>query len=319
VRLIRIPIGAVCTLLAWSWAQDRSQFRSTTELVIVSCSVVNANGIFADNLTRDQFQVFDNGVRRSIEHFAVDTDLPVTIGIVVDSSESQKDEIEEHRQTSVAVLEKLFRANDRAFVISAGQDIRLWTDLTDDPGAIRKRLAGVPGDVFGEPCAQRRASPGIRPISSCGSSPLWDAVYDAARIKFSTVRGNKILLVLTDGIDSGSSHTWREAAEAVQRVDASVSAIEYRSDFGRSYAPELYRLVSDTGGALFRPPKGDYDQIVSRIVADFRRRYVLGFRPEKLTGRNRHEVVVDIERPDLTIRARTRKIYFEDALDSAAR
>jgi len=315
----RKPILAAFTLTALSWAQNGPAFHAKTELVIVSCAVVNAKGVFVDQLTRDQFEVYDNGVRRTIEHFGIDVDLPLTIGVVVDGSESQKDQIDEHKQTAAAMLEKLFRPGDRVFVISVDQDIRLWTDLTDDVGTIRRQFAGPPGDLFGEPCAGRSSIPRSSPISECGSSRLWDAIYDAAKTKLSAIHGNKVLLVLTDGFDSGSSHSWRQAAEALQQADSSMYAVQYRSAFGRNYAPDLYRLISDTGGTLFRPPEGAYEQIASRIDADFRRRYVLGFRPEKLTGRNRHEVVVDVLRPDLTIRARTRKTYFEGTLESPSR
>jgi VWFA-related protein len=252
--------------------------------------VVNAKGVFVDDLTRDQFQVFDNGVRRSIEHFAIDTDSPLTIGVLVDVSESQKDQMEEHTQTAATVLDKLFRAGDRALVISVGQEIRLWADLTSDIRAIRRQLAGPPGSLLGEPCA--------RHTSECGSTPLWDAVYDTAKLRLTALEGNKILLALTDGFDSGSLHTWRQATDAVQRADGSLYAIQYPSDFGRNYAPDLYRLISDTGGTLLRPPKGAYGSIAGRIDADFRRRYVLGFRPEKLSGRNRHEVFVDLVQPE---------------------
>ena len=137
---------------------------------------------------------------------------------------------------------------------------------------------------------------GLGPWSGCGSSPLWNAVYDAARIKLQPITGNKALLILTDGFDSGSTHTRNQAADAVNRADASLYAIQYKSGLGSSFAPDLYRLVLETGGTRFTAPNGDYRQIVSRLETDLRNRYVLGFRPERLSGKVRHEIRIDLTR-----------------------
>src|SRR5262249_49181272 len=96
IRAGASQIVAVFTFAGLSLAQNAPAFRSKTELVVVSCAVVNANGVFVEGLSRDQFQVNDNGARRIIEHFAMDVDLPLTIGILIDVSESQKDQFEEH-------------------------------------------------------------------------------------------------------------------------------------------------------------------------------------------------------------------------------
>jgi hypothetical protein len=94
------------------------------------------------------------------------------------------------------------------------------------------------------------------------------------------------------------------------RAGVSVYAIQYRSGFGRTFAPDLYRLVSQTGGTWSSAPGQEYEPIVSRIETDLRRRYVLGFRPERESGRIRHDLRVEVTRRDLTVRAR--KTYFLD-------
>ena len=297
-------------LLAWvlatqSLAQNGPAFRSNVEIVVVPLTVVDANGVAVGNLTRDEFHVYDNDVRRPIENLWADNDLPLTLGVIIDTSESQKDQISEHRQTAIELLERILRSGDRAFVISVDEDIKLWVDLTEAIADLRKQMAGSPGDLFGEPCAiQRSSAPGLRPTSACGSSPLWDAIYDAARLRLHSLTGNKAMLVLTDGFDTGSTHSWRQAADAASRADAVVYAIQYRSGFGGSFAPDLYRLVAEAGGTWFRAPGGEYGRIVSRIETDLRHRYVLGFRPERLSAKIRHDIRVEVTRPDLTVRAR---------------
>lgn len=288
-----------CAVAVTSYSQTVPAFRSNVELVAIPCTVVDAHGAAVSGLTRDEFRVYDNGVQRKIENLWLDTDQPLTLGVIIDASESQQEQFAEHRQTALELLERILRPGDRAFVISVDQDVRLWVELTDSQAEIRKQMAGQPGNKFGLPCVKR---------SVCGSSPLWNAIYDAAHLKLRTLAGNKSLVLLTDGFDSGSTHTWREAADAAHKADTTVYGIQYQSGFGGRFAPDLYRLVSEAGGAMFRAPRGEYGPIVSRIETDLRRRYVLGFRPEKLSANSRHEVRVEVTRPDMTVRAR--RSYF---------
>jgi VWFA-related protein len=234
----------------------------------------------------------------------------LTLGVIIDASESQHAQLAEHRQTALELLDRILRPGDQAFVISVDSEVRLWADLTATSAYLHKRLAGRPGDRFGQPCPNSPQSAlGIRPIPVCGSSPLWNTIYDAARIKMHPLTGNKALLILTDGFDSGSSHTWHQAADEAHKAGTAVYAIQYRSGFGGRFAPDLFRLVDEAGGTLFDEPRGEYNRIGSRIETDLRRRYVLGFRPEKLSGKVRHEVRVEVTRPDLSVRAR--KVYFD--------
>jgi VWFA-related protein len=307
----RNAIGLACVIATALLSQDAPPFRSNVEIVVVSCAAVDENGVAVGDLTRDEFRVYDNEARRPIENFWRDADLPLTLGVLIDSSESQKEQLSEHRLTAGEVLQRILRPGGRTFVISVDEDVRLRMDLTGPSPDIRSRLAGSFGELFGEPCAKVPSRiPGLGPVSGCGSSPLWNAIYDAARIKLQPLTGNKALLILTDGFDSGSTRGWNEAADALNRADAALYAIQYQSGLGGSFAPDLYRLIRETGGTWFHAPKGEYGPIISRIETDLRRRYVLGFRPEKLSGQRRHDVHIEVTRPGLTVRAR--KTYFED-------
>ncbi|WP_321474842.1 VWA domain-containing protein [uncultured Paludibaculum sp.] len=276
------------------FSQDAPDFRSHLELVVIPCAVVDATGSPVRGLAREDFRIFDNDVPRIVSYFSQDDDQPMTLGILIDDSDSQHDLLSEHRRTVFELLHRMLRPNDSAFVISVGEDVRLYRDLT---------LTEM--ESFGEPCLRRGG------ISACGGSPLWNAVYDAARLKLRGARGNKALLLLTDGFDTGSVRTWSEAAAAAQKADTVVYAIQYRSGSGRGYAPELYRLVGETSGTWFSAPSGDLGAIVARLETDLRRRYVVGFRPERVTfGKLRHKLRVEVTRPDVSVRAR--KSYFED-------
>jgi Ca-activated chloride channel family protein len=308
---LKNAILLACVFATESLPQNVPAFRSNVEIVVVPFTVVDANGVAVEGLTRDDFHVYDDDVRRPIENLWIDHDLPLTLGVIIDASESQKEQLSEHRQTAIELFQRILRPGDRTFVISADENIRLWVDLTAATADARKQMAGSPGELFGEPCPKQENSvAGLRPMSTCGSSPLWDAIYDAARLKLRSVNGNKALVILTDGFDSGSTHSWRQAADAADQADASVYAIQYRSAFGRNYAPDLYRLVTEAGGTWFGTPGGEYGPIVSRIETDLRHRYVLGFRPERLSGKVRHNIRIEVTRPDLTVRAR--ETYFQE-------
>jgi VWFA-related protein len=276
-------------------AQGTPEFRSNVDLVVIPCAVVDAAGSPVHGLTREDFRVFDNGVPRIVSYFSQDDDQPLTLGILIDDSDSQHDLRSEHRRTVFELLRRMLRPTDSAFVISVGEAVRLYRDLT---------LTEM--ESFGEPCPRRQG------ISTCGGSPLWNAVYDAAQEKMRGASGNKALLLLTDGFDTGSVRTWSDAAAAAQKADTAVYAIQYHSGSGRSYAPQLYRLVAETAGTWFSAPSGDLGPVVTRLEADLRRRYVVGFRPERVIfGNLRHEIRLEVTRPDLSVRAR--KNYFEDS------
>jgi hypothetical protein len=127
-------------------------------------------------------------------------------------------------------------------VISVSGDVPTWADLSATAGEIRKQIAASPIELVGQPC----------PAQVCGSSRLWNAIYDAARLKLRPLTGNKALLILTDGFDSGSTHTRHRAVDEAQKADN-----------------------------------------------------------ERLSARVRHDVRVEVTRPDLTVRAR--KTYFQDS------
>lgn len=293
-----------------SSSQNQPPFRSNVELVTVPCTVVDSTGVPVRDLSPEEFRIYDNDVRRTIQHFSIDTDLPLTLGIIVDESESQQDLLVEHRRTVLDLVERILRPGDRAFVVSVNDEIRLWVDLTDSMNEIRAQMAAREGPLLGEPCPKRLTKlPGLKPSSVCGSSPLWNAIYEAARRKLSAVKGSKALLILTDGFDSGSARSWRDAADELLKAEATAYAIHYRSGFGGAFAPDLYQLVAGAGGARFPAPEAGYDPIVSRLQNDLRQRYVLGFRPERMSQKIRHDLRVEVTRSNLSVRARRSYFY----------
>jgi Ca-activated chloride channel family protein len=299
-----------CLLTTIAAAQNGPLFRSNVDIVVVPLTVVDASGTPVADLTRDEFQIFDNEIRRPIQSFSIDNDLPLTLGVMIDASESQKEQVSEHRRTATDLLQRILRPGDSIFVISVDENVTLLLDVTTVSAGLPLTFAMSAIQPFGEPCPRQRIGiRGVRAISACGSSPLWNAIYDAALFKLRPLTGTKALLLLTDGFDSGSTHTWRQAADALSQANATIYAIQYRSGFGGNFAPDFYRLVTDAGGTWFHAREGQDGAIAARIETDLRHRYVLGFRPERLSGKIRHDIRVEVDRPNLTVRAR--KTYFD--------
>ena len=136
-------------------------------------------------------------------------------------------------------------------------------------------------------------------------------MYAAAKLKLRSALERKALLMLTDGFDTGSHHTWNAARDEVHKADAAVYAIQYPGGFGGKFAPDLFQLVTETGGTRFHASADKPAWMIERLKAHLYERYVLAFRPERLNlGKLRHEVRVQVIRPQVTIRAR--KTYFAE-------
>ena len=292
-------------LAAALYAQTSPTFRADSQLVTVPCTVLDGDGKPVNGLTREEFRVFDNGTQRIVQDLWMD-DQPLTLGILIDTSESQSDQSAEHRQAALAILQQVLRPGDRAFVIAVNEDIRVWSDYGATAEEVGRKMATGAGTRLGTPCAQRPSGiPAAGPVSTCGGSPLWDAVFETARLKLASAPGNHALLILTDGFDTGSTHTWRQAADEAARAQASVFVIQYPSSLGGRFAPDLTRLIEESGGAWFGPPAGAYAAIVSRLDTDLRHRYVLSIRPDSASRKLVHAIRVEVTRPGLRVRART--------------
>ena len=231
--MIKNTFFLLCAVVTASLSQNGPAFRSNVEIVAASCAVLDASGAPVGGLTRDEFRVYDNDIPRVIENLWIDTDEPLTLGVIVDASESQKEQLSEHRQTALQLLERILQPGDHTFVLSVDEDIRLWVDLTDATAGVRRQIAGSPGDLFGEPCPKRQSNvAGLSSMSACGSSPIWNAIYEAAKIKLHSLSGNKALLVLTDGdrsppplcsrVSAGKAE-WQGSARHTNRCDQAES------------------------------------------------------------------------------------------------
>jgi VWFA-related protein len=281
-------------------------FRQTTTLVTVPCAVTDEGGLAINDLTVDEFRLYVDGVRRKIDNLWSDADLPLLLGVINDVGDSQRTHISEKDRAVTQLLEQVIHGQDRAFVVAVNENIILKSEVSAGPYGLRYRLLAKPGgELLTVSCGALEGTHGrIRPV--CGGTALWSAVYASAHLKLSGPAGNKALLVLSDGNDTGSRHNFAAALQEVQQSGSVVYAVRYPDPLSTDASNEdLRRLTDETGGILFDPPGADYSGIISRIAADLHGRYILGFRPNSTASETqRHSIKVEVLRSGATVRAR---------------
>jgi len=270
-----------------------------------------------DGLTIDDFALTDNDVPRPIKQVWRDVDLPLTVGLIVDVSGSQMGLIGKHKRTMSAFLAHVLSDRDRAFLVTVGRDVRLVTGLTNSTEELQRGIDSIDqrqssGEQLGTPCrgeGKRRFSFG------CGGTALWNGVWAASRLKMKELHGRKALVIVSDGMDTGSKHSLTEAIEAAQGADTLVYAIKYVSTMAMAMSPAMglatmashgmRRLAEETGGEQFPTPHGGPEEIFRRIENELRSQYVLAFASDD-RGRDGkyHRLSVKLKRPDLQVRAR---------------
>src|SRR5271156_5668206 len=236
---------AVMLLLAG--APLRSQQQGPTisvnvKLVTMFAAVRDKHGALIRNLTKDDFVLQQDGHPQAITYFAPDSDLPLTLGLLVDTSGSQRRLLDQERDASHAFIDHLLREDkDKAFVIHFDHEVELLQDLTSSRQKLEASL-----DQLGRPQFSQTGSGG-----SSGSDPgnggssgsgggggrgsrggyggggtlLYDAVFLASDEMMKKQQGRKAIVVLTDGVDRGSKETLRDAIESAQRADTLVYSI----------------------------------------------------------------------------------------------
>jgi VWFA-related protein len=252
-------------------------------------------GELVPNLTKDDFTVFEDGKQQTIERFSRDTDLPLTLGLLVDVSASQMNLIEVERDAASAFFGSVIRPKDEAFLITFGKDTELLQDYTSSPHLLRAALGQMRGDEVGGPMMGRSPLPNTNPgpIPTSGNPKgtlLYDAIYLATNEKLKSEVGRKAVVLITDGEDQGSYYSRNQATESAQRANAIIYSIYYvdpwfyrqYGGFGGGDESGLRKMSDETGGRVFTVKKNHTLQEVFKEIQDeMRSQYSIGYRSTK--------------------------------------
>jgi VWFA-related protein len=254
-------------------------FRKNVTVVNVLFTVKDKHGALIPNLSKDHFELFEDGKPQTIKYFSTENDVPITLGLLIDSSKSMERTLPEEKVVASGFLQKVLTNRDLAFVISFDISVDLLQDLTGDIHLLRGGLdkARINTNTAG---IAPMGNPG--PVPTAGGSNkgtlLFDAVYLAADEVLSRQVGRKAMIILTDGEDVGSKLRLKDSIEAAQRADAVAYVLLITDPMYPSNHGDMSQLAEQTGGRIITVSRPDkLDKAFAEIAAELRSQYLLGF------------------------------------------
>jgi VWFA-related protein len=257
-------------------------------VVGVFYNVKDKHGALIPNLTKDDFEVFEDGKQQTIKYFAAESNLPLTLGILIDSSGSQLRVLDMEKEVGGAFLRQILTDKDEAYVMDFNIDAELIQDYTRDVHRLQAALNKVKINSGVTMPTLPGAGGGPVPTSQSPGTVLYDAVYLSAHDMLAKEVGRKAMILLTDGEDEGSRLKIKDAMEAAQKADAIIYVLlcadrggYYSLGMGYSGESEMRKLTEATGGRVinvgnkFDKLKEAFDQ----ISAELRSQYNLGYTP----------------------------------------
>jgi VWFA-related protein len=316
-----LPLGLVSLLLAAQTPQtpepsSDAPIKVDVNLVTMLASVRSKQGAFINTLTKDDFDLTEEGHTQTIKYFSKETALPLTIGLLVDVSGSQERLIEIERQAASEFFHAALRPKDEAFLISFGADSELLQDITNSQSALQRgldrlRLNAGTGGFGGGP---------VPTMSQPRGTVLYDTVYLAANDRLKTEAGRKVCVLITDGVDQGSRLSIDAAIEAAQKADTVIYSIYYVDPsayggrglvFGGGGGEGYLKKMSEaTGGRVFRVDRHNtLNDIFRQLNEEMRSQYLVSYTPapEGAPGQYRR---LDLHAKDKNLKVQARKGYY---------
>jgi len=269
-----------------AFSQQDSTFSADVKVVSVLAAVRNGKGEIVRGLTKDDFVIDEEGQPQTISYFSRETDLPLTLGLLVDVSGSQRRVLGEERRASYAFLEQVLREDkDQAFVIQFEREVELVKDLTHSRKELESavnsldapelhRQGGLGGGSGGGggggyPGGRRGGGGGG---GRRGGTSLYDAVFLASDDVSRKQQGRKAEIVLSDGVDNASKTSLTGAVESAQRADTLVYSILFAdveeqrfSGFGPVFGPGMGRGGGRGRGRMPQEQRPDGKKVLERI------------------------------------------------------
>lgn len=287
--------------------EDLPVIKVDVELVNVLFSLRDKKNALIGTGKKEDFTVFEDGKQQEVKFFARETDLPLTIGLLVDVSGSQARLIPEERVAAAQFFDEVLRKKDMAFLISFGAEAELLQDLTGSPRLLREGLgqlrlnSGVGG-----------LHPGPVPTAKQRGTILYDAVVLAAEEKLKQEVGRKAIVLITDGVDMGSTYNRQQAIEAAHRADAIIYGVYFADvrGFGGGGEGDMKRMSEETGGRFFSVGRNlSLTDIFRQIQEEMRSQYVIGYSSTN-EARDGGFRKLEIRPADKNLKVQARKGYY---------
>lgn len=266
---------------AGSTGQDQTPtFRKNVNLVNIFFTVKDKHGALIPDLNKEHFDVFEEGQPQAIKFFTAESNLPLTVGIMIDSSLSMEKMLPEEKIVAADFLHKVLTDKDLAFVISFDINVELLQDLTSDQHLLRSGLEKARINVGAGGGGFPGIGQGPIPISHPKGTLLYDALYLGASDVLSKQVGRKAMIVLTDGVDQGSQEKLKDALEAAQKADVICYVLLLFDPHYGSDMSDMSHLAEQTGGRAISVGSADkLDKAFAQISSELRSQYSLAYTP----------------------------------------
>jgi VWFA-related protein len=293
IRRSRVALGVVLSILLGACAalaqqqqpnlpQVQQPLKVRVEMVHLFATVRGRHGGIVSDLTKNDFHVYENGKQQKIAYFSQEMNLPLTLGLLIDTSGSQQRLLGDEQIAAKRFLQQVMTPKDLAFVITFDTEVNLLADFTESVGRLdraidRARINAplAPSIIVETPLPQRS-----------DGTHFYDAVYLACHDKLAGQAGRKALIVLTDAQDYGSMETLDDAIEAAQRSDVVVHILLIANPWQYMYAGGYRgegvaeKLAKQTGGRVIRVTSGkQLDKAFASLAHELRSQYVIGYYP----------------------------------------
>ncbi|HZQ90713.1 MAG TPA: VWA domain-containing protein [Terriglobales bacterium] len=260
--------------------------RLDVNVVNLFFNVKDKRGALVPGLTRDDFKILEDGQPQTIKYFSAESNQPLTLGILVDTSASQQRVLPMEQEVSAEFLREVIREKDLAFLVSFDVNIDLMRDFTSSPRELAQALSRLKINTGGGGGGLPGMGGGPVPVSRPRGTLLYDAIFAASREQLAREVGRKAMIIFTDGEDQGSQETINSAVEAAQKADAVcyVILIADRGFYGGvGYGGDraMRLLTEQTGGRMIDvgSSRNKLQEAFSQISAELRTQYSIGYTP----------------------------------------
>jgi VWFA-related protein len=243
---------------------DDQTYRVSVDLVNVFCSAWDkGTNSFVTNLTREDFTILEDGQKQEIKNFSREMNLPLTLGLLVDTSQSVAPKLKFEQDASTTFFQSVLRDKDRAMLLEFDSGVTLVQDFTNDPNKLAKQ---------------------IRTLKAAGGTALYDAIYLACDEKLIRETGKKAIVIISDGEDQSSRTTFEQALELALKAEATIFSISVNRGGFFGVGPTkngdhvMKELADETGGRAFFPFKvEELEDAFRQINQELRSQYNIGY------------------------------------------
>lgn len=287
----------LCLLPGFLMGQEQAEPRIRVEVEAVNLlvAVTTKEGRSVKDLGQGSFQVFEDGKRQNLSNFGIESQLPLDIALMIDTSASVKTKLDFEKRAAVNFVFSVMKPDDRTMLVEFDTGVTLVSDFTNKPTEVARRIKG---------------------LQAGGGTALLDAVYVVAGTRFEGTSRRNTIIIISDGADLDSIHTLEEAIRLIQQANITVYAIGTQrigTTPDRRGEKVLSTLTDSTGGRVFYPYSTEQlHHAFDLINEELRSLYSLTYRPIRASKNGKYrKVEVKLRKPHRKLIVRHRAGYYE--------